>query len=349
MEINRNNYEAFFIDYLEGTLDERLVDSFLEFIKLNPDLKEELALFESVGAVPEDILFTKKDTLYKEKFDSEQEFNNAAIASLEGDISADEKFEFEIYLAEHPEKKKEADLFTKTKLKANESILFAKKNKLYRKSTGKIIFLWSGRVAAILILAFAIFTLVNTNNYDVIPENQLAQVEDSKEVQKENSVSEGKNEPVDEKKKVPPNKSEVTPKQEQKKADTEKKSQKSIRETTKGRLEEEEIAKVRVPVEIPSEIKTISASLNVQVPKATMGTMYLVYPEEYDNDEILLADKVKEKLNIGKITKAGLNLAISISNERFTYETDKEGKVVEYNYDSRLLAFSIPNKRNESK
>uniref|UniRef100_UPI00321768DB hypothetical protein n=1 Tax=uncultured Draconibacterium sp. TaxID=1573823 RepID=UPI00321768DB len=347
MKINRNNYEAFFIDYLEGNLDERLVDNFLEFIKLNPDLKEELALFESgSAAVPENISFSKKETLYKEKYDSEKEFENAAIASLEGDISANEKFEFEVYLAEHPEKKKEAALYAKTKLKADESILFAKRKKLYRTSRGKIVLLWAGRAAAVLILAFAFFTLTNRNINEVIPDNQLAKVEDNKINQKEHPVNKIKEEPIEEKKKVRSKKPEITPKQELKKTDDdEKQSPKSIRETTRGRLEEDDLVQTRIPVEIPNEMKTISASLDVQVPKAKMATMYLVYPDEYYDDEVLLADKVIEKINLGKITRAGLNLASSISNEKFTYETDEDGKVVEYNYDSRLLAFSIPGKR----
>jgi hypothetical protein len=346
MKINRNNYEAYFIDYLEGTLDERLVDQFLEFIKLNPDLKEELALFESVSAVPEDISFAKKDTLYKEKYDSQKEFENAAVAKLEGDLSEKDKFEFNVYLAEHPEKKKEAALFAHTKLKADESVVFAKKNKLYRKPLGKTILLWSGRVAAILVLAFVVFSLINKNSSEVIPVNQLAEVEKVKQSKTETTVQEDKKIPVEEKKKVNPKKAELAPKQELKKEEPEKKPNKSIRETTKGRLEEDVVIN-RIPLEVPAELKGITASLNVYTPKARMGTMYLEYPDYYPENEMLLADKVKEKFNIGKITKAGLNLAISVSNERFTYATNEQGKVVEYNYDSRLLAFSIPGRNSK--
>lgn len=346
MKINRNNYEAYFIDYLEGTLDERLVDQFLEFIKLNPDLKEELALFETVSAVPEEISYTKKERLYKEKYDSEKEFDNAAVAKLEGDLSENDKFEFDLYLAEHPEKKQEAALFAHTKLIADESVVFAKKNKLYHKPLGKTILLWSGRVAAVLVLALVVFSLINKNFQEVIPENQLAEVEKVKENKTETTVQEVKKTPVEEKKKVNPKKAELAPKQELKKEIPEKKPAHSIRETTKGRLEEDVVIS-RIPVEVPAELKGITASLNVHTPKARMGTMYLEYPDYYPEDEMLLADKVKEKFNIGKITKAGLNLAISVSNERFTYETNEQGKVVEYNYDSRLLAFSIPGRNSK--
>ncbi len=72
------------------------------------------------------------------------------------------------------------------------------------------------------------------------------------------------------------------------------------------------------------------------------------------DDERFLADVVKEKtglnkLSFNKIAKAGLNLVSSISKDKLTYETNETGKVTEINYDSRLLAFSIPTKGEANK
>lgn len=349
MEINRNNYEAYFIDYLEGNLDERLVDNFIEFIKLNPDLKEELDLFETVSAPVEETLFTKKDELYKEKYDNEKEFDEAAIAILEGDISEEENFEFEMYLAEHPEKKKDAELFAKTKLSADTSLVFKQKNKLYRKSNRKIFLLWSGRVAAVLILAIAVFALFNTNATKTQTQisNELALAEKDKVKEEKAITPEVKSNTSEIKKNETINKKKVKAKPTVKKVAPEKKQHKSIRETTKGRLENEDIAMVRIPVEIPAEMQAITASLDVQMPKATMATMYISYPDDYYDDEWLLADQVKEKFSLNKITKAGLDLVANISNNNFTYETGNDGKVTGYKYDSRLLAFSLPGKRSQ--
>jgi hypothetical protein len=130
MKINRNNYEAFFIDYLEGNLDEKMVDDFIEFLQQNPDLKEELSLFETVSIGQEEITFSKKELLLKDKYDIENEFNQAAIARLEGDFSALEKIEFENYLSAHPDKQKEAELFSKTKLQPDKSLVFSKKKEI---------------------------------------------------------------------------------------------------------------------------------------------------------------------------------------------------------------------------
>ena len=149
MKINRNNYGAYFIDYLDGNLDEKLVDDFLEFLQQNPDLKEELALFQSVSLEPEEINFSKKDLLYKNKFDLEDNFNRASVASLEGDLNSDEKAEFENYLQSHPEKRKDFQLFEKTKVSPDLSIHFDNKNSLYKRSKGRTIIMWSIRIAAV--------------------------------------------------------------------------------------------------------------------------------------------------------------------------------------------------------
>ncbi|WP_167616878.1 hypothetical protein [Maribellus sediminis] len=343
MDITRKNYEAYFVDYLEGNLDEKLVDAFIEFLQKNPDLKEELKLFESVEAVPEHTTYTKKDKLYKAKYDEEDAFNFAAIANLEGDISGKEKREFENYLSTHPEKQEDIGLFSKTILTADENIQFEHKNKLYKKPGRKVLFMWAGRVAAILILAFAVFSLIN--NHNVSPDNQLAQVEDKtntvETIQKEevsNPVQKTEPEP-DIKQIEEPVAAEVI---------KQAKSKPVVSETKKDQSQEQELLPVREPIQSLPEMNSIMASIDVQEPKARLATMTLIYEVDYPEEEHLLADNLKEKLSIEKITKAGLNLVTSISNERFTYQTDNSGKVTEYNYESRLLAFSIPSAKQET-
>ena len=73
MKINRDNYEAFFMDYLDGNLDESVVNDFIEFLQKNPDLKEELTSFESVSLRPENIVFNQKNKLFKQNLERELE------------------------------------------------------------------------------------------------------------------------------------------------------------------------------------------------------------------------------------------------------------------------------------
>ncbi|MGC9353208.1 MAG: hypothetical protein ACP5D9_05185 [Mariniphaga sp.] len=349
MKITRDNYEVYFLDYLEGNLDETLVDDFIDFLRQNPGLKAELEMAGTVKVELENISFRNKGKLYKEKFDLESEFNRAAVARMEGDLQKNELAEFEKYLSTHPEKQKETALFEKTRLKADESIVFKKKNKLYHYSTGKTILLWSTRIAAILVLAFMVYRVADSiSNQNIIPESQVAVSE-----KKTNKEPVQQTEPANIPQKSD-NKEETTPINEKvveplKKASPKAEPVKSLHENTKGRMEHEKIAEVRVPVEIPERLTGRSASVSVQKPELTLAQMKITHQETPSEmlEERLLADVVKEKTGIGnlslnRVAKAGLNLVSAVSGEKFSFETNDNGEITELNYDSRLLAFTIP-------
>jgi hypothetical protein len=67
MEINRNNYEEFFLLYTDNELsagDRKAVE---EFVRLHPDLKEELDILIGTILIPQAIEFENKEELYKEE------------------------------------------------------------------------------------------------------------------------------------------------------------------------------------------------------------------------------------------------------------------------------------------
>ncbi|HYQ57659.1 MAG TPA: hypothetical protein VEP89_09965 [Draconibacterium sp.] len=344
-EINRTNYEAYFIDYLEGNLNDGMLDSFIAFLKANPDLKQELELYEPVSLEPEKVAFNKKTELYKSNFDNSETFDNAAIALLENDLTEEEKQEFETYLASYPEKGKQAVAFQKTILTADESIVFENKKKLYKKTPGKTILLWTSRVAAVLILGLVIFNLVNRNS--TVEENvsqQIAEVEKAHEKiieetpvslpEKHEQTAVANNIETE----VPAPVEQITPKEP---------VIDDIIEENSATSAPDELLAMRETIIVPDKLKSINASISAKQPNATLATMYIIYPDETYDDEVLLADRVKGKLNLRKISKAGLDLIATISDDRFEYETNNNGKVVNYTYESRLLAFSIPG-RNEA-
>jgi hypothetical protein len=346
MKITRNNYETFFLDYLEGNLDVNLVDEFLEFLKENADLKEELSMMDTAPIEPDGAVFTNKEKLYKEKYDAEETFSRAAIALIEGDISTSEKEEFAAYLLKHPEKQKEVQRFQQTKLQPDNSVFFANKNKLYRRSLGRTIFMWSYSVAAVLIVALAIFALFNQTDFN-IPENRVTVVESPEG--SEVPVKKGNNpsgaeiddiQPIDEIKAIPAGQ----------KNEVKRKATPTLREPVQDNTDSENIAEIRTPVEIPSKLNSRDAALQArQQPEVTLAAMTITLPDNYQvvEEERFLADVVKEKtgldnFSLNKIKLVGLNLISNISKDNFDYTTNEEGKVIELSYDSRLLAFSIP-------
>ena len=60
MNIHINNYEAFFIDYLEGTLSSELVQELNSFLRIHPELKVELEDFAFIPLYDNQIKFENK-------------------------------------------------------------------------------------------------------------------------------------------------------------------------------------------------------------------------------------------------------------------------------------------------
>ena len=134
MKINRNNYELFFIDYLDGKLSHSDELELMAFLAVNPDLEEELNLVKGIKIEPEEITYfdkknLKKDDLYE--IPSER-FDELCIGKIEGTLSQEEELFLAQYLELNPEKVKELQLFEMTILKADTSVQFENKDFLKR-------------------------------------------------------------------------------------------------------------------------------------------------------------------------------------------------------------------------
>ena len=132
LKINRDNYEAFIMDYMEGNLSPSQEDEFLKFMDANPDIKEEMLEWEEVKInPPRDIYFQKKEILKKTNtiFPDESPFEEHCIAKLEGDLTKNEALLFDKYIKKEPERAQTFKLYSKTKLTPNYSIFFSEKEK----------------------------------------------------------------------------------------------------------------------------------------------------------------------------------------------------------------------------
>lgn len=134
MNINKNNYEAFFLDYHEGNLTPQEVADLLLFVEQHPELKEELESFENVTI--EDyskITFENKSDLKKEITDNNRE--EYFIKAVENTLNAAEKTLLENYLKQYPQYIIDYNLFQKTKVQADTSIVFEKKDAMKKDLT----------------------------------------------------------------------------------------------------------------------------------------------------------------------------------------------------------------------
>lgn len=169
MNINRHNYEEYFILYMDNELsseERRMVEA---FVQEHPDLGEELELLQQFKLEPDEaISFSYKEDLMKENGESLITLNNYEewlILYADNELSNEQRIKVEAFINSHPTIAAELQLLQKTKLQP-ELIVFQHKELLYRhnRKVRPIAFKWWRAVAAIFILAFSLTALLILNN-----------------------------------------------------------------------------------------------------------------------------------------------------------------------------------------
>lgn len=131
MSINKNNYEAFFLDYHEGNLSPQQVADLLLFVEQHSELKEEFENFENVTLDNlSNFSFEGKSSLKKEiTLDNKEDY---FIRAVENTLTPAENNLLENFVKQHPQFLPELELFKKTKVFADASIVFENKESLKR-------------------------------------------------------------------------------------------------------------------------------------------------------------------------------------------------------------------------
>jgi hypothetical protein len=170
MKFSRENYEIYVIDFLEGKLTEDVHNLFVEFLKDNPDINEEVRSIFNLNLQPVDTHFPDKNNLKKVIRTSEynNDFENFCIASIEGDLKPDEKLNFESWLSENPGKFFEFEAYRKVYLKADKNIIFSPKSGLKKLSIVqkriRLASILSAAAVTIFFIFFIRFTDINNRN-----------------------------------------------------------------------------------------------------------------------------------------------------------------------------------------
>ncbi len=157
MKIKRENYEPYFIDYLDGKLPVELIDDLLDFLRDNPDLAEELKEFSNEGLEPFEMDYPSWDHLKKDLPDDITPFESLCIRYIEHEMDENESAAFLQLVNSQPEKLAELKRFKSTLLVPDETEVFGNTGSL-KKKTVIIPMAWYA-VAAILVLAIAFWFL----------------------------------------------------------------------------------------------------------------------------------------------------------------------------------------------
>jgi hypothetical protein len=148
--INLDNYEEYFLLYVDGELNEQDMKEVDAFVNSNADLKAELNVLLATRLTPDNVSINK-DELYS--FSMDKLINEEQLLSyIDDELSRDEKRKIEEKISSGVAFQKEYELLCKTKLDPSEIIAYPNKEELYKKTRRVLPFSPWLRAAAVLIL-----------------------------------------------------------------------------------------------------------------------------------------------------------------------------------------------------
>ena len=166
MNIDRHNYEEYFILYWDNELTDEQKQLVKQFVQQNTDLEDEFNLLGQSHFTPdENILLPNKEFLIKEEYANRQEL---FLSYIDNELTATEKSAIEKFIAVDPPAQRELALLQKTKLQP-EKIVFPYKSQLYRREEkGRVVRMVWFRVAAaaaiIMVGSLLTVQLLKTNS-----------------------------------------------------------------------------------------------------------------------------------------------------------------------------------------
>lgn len=139
MNINRNNYEEYFLMYVDNELTSAERSAVEQFIALNPDLKAELEILQQTILHPEPLSFDKSSLFaIAEKGINKENHEEYFVEYANNELSAADKAATETFVLQHPEMQEAFTAFKATVL-PKEIIEFKNKEVLYRKEDTRVI------------------------------------------------------------------------------------------------------------------------------------------------------------------------------------------------------------------
>jgi hypothetical protein len=340
MKINRNNYEVFLIDYIDGRLDPLQSNELLDFLSRNPDLKKEFDAYEKIDMPASKDIHIKKDLLKKNFSDieiiDETNFDEFCVARLEGDLEKDDEIRLQKYIEDNPEKLKDYKIYTRLFLKPDHNIKYSEKNNIKKSvlfTPKRKLYLYISSAAAAIIL----FTLL------LIPGKENADMSGS--LLTDNQIPEQKTEVTDN-----PDKIESPAEKDSKivySRTSEKKATLGFKDILPAEPEKNLVTREEDMLVYLTPIKT--GMISISKYPAGMQVSYKPTENMHEHYNLASKDRIQELKNkiflqnvVFDIDKIDIWTAAEAGIKGFNYLTESEVELEkEFNNEGRVTAFAL--------
>ncbi len=327
MKITRDNYESYFLDYLEGSLEDSLVNEFLEFTNKHPDLRLELQNFDKTIQIPEESLTVDKTRLYRISSGDNEAYNHQLVAWLEGDLSETEATSLTNSAQSNPSLLADMEVMRKTRLAPDQEVVFRHKSRLHRKVLPGNFMRWGSSAAALILMALLIKSL--------LPDSETAPYTLSPLPLVNESLVES----------ILPESLENVPEKV-----AQFQTNASIHSVLLPEPSIDSESKVIVYEEAPPPLPVRKGLLALQEEKQLLAGINPVHPPATEPDELYLTERLLDKtglddFSLNKMLRAGLSIASELSNDRFSYAVNSEGELTTLAIDTRFFGFRVAKDR----
>ncbi len=186
ININRHNYEEFFLLYTDQELSPADRMAVEQFVRENPDLADELYALQQATLPIDDLLTIDKSALYRNAGEEIGLHNHTELFLLyvDNELSSAEREKVETFVLQHPALQ-ETFMQLKQTVLPQEQILFPDKSSLYKNESEKrpVVYMrWMRMVAAAAVIGFGFFfwTISERTATVSTPNQELAAVTESK-------------------------------------------------------------------------------------------------------------------------------------------------------------------------
>src|SRR5256714_11727977 len=135
MNINRYNYEEYFLLYVDNELSSPDRKAVEEFGEKNPDLGEEFVLLKQSLLKPDhSLVLEDKSSLFrneKDKLVTPGNYESFFLLYVDEELNAEERRAVEAFAEKHPSLQEELAILMQTRIEAEASVVFPDKQLLY--------------------------------------------------------------------------------------------------------------------------------------------------------------------------------------------------------------------------
>jgi hypothetical protein len=338
MKITIDNYESWFLDFMEGNLNSEELEGVRSFMRQHPELAAELDNFLP-ALKPDNQNFAGKEMLKKSIFHDTAHFETTSIAAIEGDLSPEEKSVFIDWLEKNPVQQKFYLELEKCKLLPNPEISFPAKGRLKKKTISISPWIKVAGAAAVLLIALLTF----------YPEERVSKI--ASPVANNSSQGGVQKEPI---KEVISEKSLTLPSSAKANIQKLNKKRPNLYQIRRNKVPKIMLAEAREKIIIQS-LDSKSTLVQSYVPDLTDLMPVKENESLYAaSNEISLSDFLKSKLKElrasgpkeyytrEEVTVAGLHLFSRLPGNHLTGKKGSDGRLTTISFNTHLLAFTIP-------